>query len=155
MVSPGDALPHRAHEEDCPLNARTPRTDSQLFPRSKVALQRRRRGSEQQSQSHYEKILRLPNVPLPRTRALSLTWQITGAGINPRFFLTNLFYNALISFRPISGLLRTTAREKPRRSPRFLPGASDPSASRLRLPAPFRFRVSAMQCSKSHDRLNR
>src|SRR5580698_2623388 len=90
MVSPGDALPHRAHEEDCPLNARTPRTDSQLFPRSKVALQRRRRGSEQQSQSHYEKILRLPNVPLPRTRALSLTWQITGAGINPRFFLTNL-----------------------------------------------------------------
>src|SRR5580698_297463 len=92
MVSPGDALPHRAHEEDCPLNARTPRTDSQLFPRSKVALQRRRRGSEQQSQSHYEKILRLPNVPLPRTRALSLTWQITGAGINPRFFLTNLFF---------------------------------------------------------------
>src|SRR5580698_6200014 len=93
MVSPGDALPHRAHEEDCPLNARTPRTDSQLFPRSKVALQRRRRGSEQQSQSHYEKILRLPNVPLPRTRALSLTWQITGAGINPRFFLTNLIFD--------------------------------------------------------------
>src|ERR1022692_2867638 len=89
MVSPGDALPHRAHEEDCPLNARTPRTGPQLFPRSEVALQRRRRRAEQQSQSHYEKILWISYLPLPRTRALSLTWQITGTGINPRFFLTN------------------------------------------------------------------
>src|ERR1035438_7784629 len=91
MVSPGDALPHRAHEEDCPLNARTPRIDPQLFPRSEAALQRRRRRTEQQSQSHYEKILWISYLPLPRTRALSLTWQITGTGINPRFFLTNLF----------------------------------------------------------------
>src|SRR5690349_2427969 len=36
-----------------------------------------------------EKILRIPHLPLSRTRPLSLTWQITGAGINPRFFLTN------------------------------------------------------------------
>src|ERR1039458_704290 len=90
MVSPGDALPHRAHEEDCPLNARTPRTGPQLFPRSEVALQRRRRRAEQQSQSHYEKILWISYLPLPRTRALSLTWQTTGTGVNPRFFLTNL-----------------------------------------------------------------
>src|ERR1039458_2709222 len=89
MVSPGDALPHRAHEEDCPLNARTPRTGPQLFPRSEVALQRRRRRAEQQSQSHYEKILWISYLPLPRTRALSLTWQTTGTGVNPRFFLTN------------------------------------------------------------------
>src|ERR1039457_325136 len=91
MVSPGDALPHRAHEEDCPLNARTPRTGPQLFPRSEVALQRRRRRAEQQSQSHYEKILWISYLPLPRTRALSLTWQTTGTGVNPRFFLTNQF----------------------------------------------------------------
>src|ERR1039457_5812137 len=91
MVSPGDALPHRAHEEDCPLNARTPRTGPQLFPRSEVALQRRRRRAEQPSQSHYEKILWISYLPLPRTRALSLTRQTTGTGVNPRLFLTNPF----------------------------------------------------------------
>src|SRR6266851_421246 len=89
MVSAGDALPHRAYEEDRPLHARTPRTDPQLFPRSEAALQRSCRGPEQQSQSHHEKILRIPYLPLSRTCALSLTWQITGAGINPRVFLTN------------------------------------------------------------------
>src|ERR1700726_4903448 len=91
MVSAGDALPHRAHEEDRPLHARAPRTDPQLFPRSEAALQRGCRGPEQQSQSHHEKILRIPHLPLSRTRALSLTWQITGAGINPRVFLTNQY----------------------------------------------------------------
>src|SRR5713101_1399925 len=92
MVSAGDALPHRAHEEDRPLHPRTPRTDPQLFPRSEAALQRSCRGPEQQSQSHHEKILRIPYLPLSRTCALSLTWQITGAGINPRVFLTNRNY---------------------------------------------------------------
>src|SRR5712691_4734997 len=89
MVSAGDALPHRAHEEDRPLHARTPRTDPQLFPRSEAALQGSCRGPEQQSQTHHEKILRIPHLPLSRTCPLSLTWQITGAGINPRVFLTN------------------------------------------------------------------
>src|SRR5207248_2778921 len=89
MVSTGDALPHRAHEENRPLIASASRTDPQLFPRSKTAFQRRRGGSEQQSQSHDEKILRVPHLPLPRTGALSLTWQVARARINPRFFLTN------------------------------------------------------------------
>jgi|SRR5882724_11672190 len=53
------------------------------------------RGPEQQSQTHNEKILRIPHLPLSRTRPLSLTWQITGAGINPRFFLTNLKFKLL------------------------------------------------------------
>src|SRR5438876_8547234 len=88
MVPSGDALPHRADEENRPLTARAPRTDPQLFPRSEAAFQRRRRGS-QQSQSHHEKILRVPHLSLPRTRALSLTWKIARARINPRFFLTN------------------------------------------------------------------
>src|SRR6266853_1914770 len=89
LVSAGDALPHRAHEEDRPVTARASRTDPQLFPRSEAALQRGCRGPEQQSQTHNEKILRIPHHPLSRTRPLSLTCQITGAGINPRFFLTN------------------------------------------------------------------
>jgi hypothetical protein len=69
-------------KENRPLTARASRTDPQLFPRSEAAFQRRRRGSEQQSQSHHEKILRIPHLPLPRTRALSLTWQIARAGIS-------------------------------------------------------------------------
>src|SRR5438477_12709188 len=89
MVLSGDALPHRADEENRPLTARAPRTDPQLFPRSEAAFQRRRRGSEQQSQSHHEKILRVPHLSLPRTRALSLTWKIARPRMNPRFFLTN------------------------------------------------------------------
>src|SRR5450432_4117740 len=92
MVPSGDALPYRADEENRPLTARTPRTNPQLLPRSNAAFQRRRRGSEQQSQSHHEKILRVPHLPLPRTRALSLTWQIARARINPRFLLTNLLF---------------------------------------------------------------
>src|SRR5713226_3367242 len=92
LVSAGDALPHRAHEEDRPVTARASRTDPQLFPRSEAALQRGCRGPEQQSQTHHEKILRIPHLPLSRTCPLSLTWQITGAGINPRVFLTNQFY---------------------------------------------------------------
>ncbi len=38
-----------------------------IEPVKKIArsLRRRRGGSEQQSQSHYEKILRLPHLPLP------------------------------------------------------------------------------------------
>src|SRR3954453_10569628 len=89
MVSPGHALPHRAPEEDRPLTASAPRVDPQLFPRSKAALQRPRRGPEQQGQSHYEKILWLPNLPGTGSRSLSLTWQAPRPRINPRVFLTN------------------------------------------------------------------
>src|SRR5712692_1553165 len=102
LVSAGDALPHRAHEEDRPVTARASRTDPQLFPRSEAALQRGCRGPEQQSQTHNEKILRIPHLPLSRTRPLSLTWQITGAVINPRFFLTNLKFKRHAKSRHIN-----------------------------------------------------
>src|SRR5262249_7322241 len=59
MVSPSHALPYRADEENRPLPARASRVDPQLFPRSETAFQRRRRGFEQQGQSHHEKIVRL------------------------------------------------------------------------------------------------
>ena len=36
-----------------------------------------------------EAFQQLPNVPSPRTRPLSLTWQAARAGIDPRFLLTS------------------------------------------------------------------
>ena len=57
--------------------ARPPRPAAQLFQGQKAVFQRRDRGAEQQSQSDHEKILRLPYLPHPGTRALSLTWQTT------------------------------------------------------------------------------
>src|SRR5438477_11351984 len=89
MVPTGDALSHRTDEEDRSLTARSPRTDPELLPRSKTAFQWRRRGPEQQSQSHPEKVLRLSYLPLPRTRPLSLTCQAARTRIHPRFFLTS------------------------------------------------------------------
>jgi hypothetical protein len=58
-----------------------------LFPRSKATLQRRRGGLEQQSQNHYEKIVRLPHLPRPRT--ISLSWQTARTRLHPRFLLTS------------------------------------------------------------------
>ena len=80
MVSPSDALADRADEESRPDFTRPPRTHPQLFSRPERVLQRRNRGSEQQSKSHYEKILRVPNLPRHRTGALSFTWQTARAG---------------------------------------------------------------------------
>jgi transposase len=54
--------------------ARFLRTHREI-PRSKTALERRCRRSEQQGQSHHEKILRFSHLSGPRTRPLSLTWQ--------------------------------------------------------------------------------
>src|SRR5436190_21881001 len=106
MVPSGDALPPRADEENRSLTARTPRTNPQLLSGSKAAFQRRRRGSEQQSQSHHEKILRVPHLPLPRTRALSLTWQTARARINPRVFLTNQLFKQCLPAGALSLLGR-------------------------------------------------
>src|SRR5215813_5056416 len=89
MVPPSHAVAHRAHEEDRPLIASASRPNPQLFPGSKTAFQRSRRGAEQQSQSHDAKILRVPHLPHSRTCALSLTWQAARARIHPRILLTN------------------------------------------------------------------
>src|SRR5215469_2014346 len=89
MVPPDHALPHRAHEEDRPLPAPASGTNPQLLPGSKTDFQRGCGGTEQQGQSHHEKILRLPHVPSPRTGPLSLTWQAARARIYPRFLLTS------------------------------------------------------------------
>src|SRR2546425_1642715 len=89
MVPPSDALTDRADEEGRQNFTRPPRVDPQLFSRPERVLQRRNRGSEQQSKSHYEKILRVPNLPRHRTGALSFTWQTARAGTHPQILLTN------------------------------------------------------------------
>src|SRR4051794_30250201 len=89
MVPPSHAVPHRAYEEDRSLVASTSRTDPELFSGPETALQRCSRGSEQQGQSHYEKILRVPYLPNSRTRPLPFTWQAARARVHPRFLLTN------------------------------------------------------------------
>jgi len=48
-------------------------------------------GLNNKAKSHYEKILRVPNLPCHRTGALSLTWQAARAGTHPQIFLTNPF----------------------------------------------------------------
>src|SRR5262249_12385518 len=91
MVPPNDALAHRADEEDRPVAPSASGADPQLFPGSKADFQRCCGGAEQQGQSHHEKVVWLSHLPRPRTGPLSLTWQAPRAGVNPRFFLTNLF----------------------------------------------------------------
>src|ERR1700733_7020063 len=91
MVPPDHALPHRAHEEDRSVATQTSRAHPQLLPCPKAVFQRRCRGPEQQSQSHYEKILRIPYLPRPRTRPLSFTCEVARARDHPRFLLTNPF----------------------------------------------------------------
>jgi len=44
--APNHAIPHRTHEENRPLPTHAPRSHPERFPRSKTALQRRRRGAE-------------------------------------------------------------------------------------------------------------
>src|ERR1035438_7811861 len=100
MVPPSDALADRADEESRQNFTRPPRTHPQLFSRTERVLQRRHRGSKQQSKSDYEKILRVPNLPRHRTGALSFTWQTARAGTHPQIFLTNQKYLRTSRKRP-------------------------------------------------------
>src|SRR2546428_6191051 len=117
MVPPSDALTDRADEEGRQNFTRPPRVDPQLFSRPERVLQRRNRGSEQQSKSHYEKILRVPNLPRHRTGALSFTWQTARAGTHPQILLTNRLgelgrpcYSATSLLRPLDNMSKKAAR---------------------------------------------
>src|SRR5438132_10489891 len=79
MVPSNLAIPDRANEEGRQNAAGASESDSQLLQGQKAVLQRRGGGPEQQSQSHHEKILRLPNLSHYRARALSL---LRGGGIS-------------------------------------------------------------------------
>src|SRR2546427_13280982 len=103
MVPSGDALPHRADEENRPLPARAPRTDPQLLPGSKAAFQRRRRGSEQQSQSHHEKILRFRAFRCLELALYHSLGKLPEPESTHDFFLRTLFH------KPVSFCTSTSA----------------------------------------------
>jgi len=67
---------------------------AQLFPCPQAVLQRRGRGSQQQGQSHHEKILWIPYLPHYGNRAISCTWQTARANAHPQFLLTNHFFKS-------------------------------------------------------------
>src|SRR6516164_4349972 len=90
MVPPNHAIPHQALQENRSLPAATSGAHLELLPRSEADFQRRRGGSEQQGQTHHEKILRFSHLSRSRTRPLPLTWQASRAGIDPRFLLKSL-----------------------------------------------------------------
>ncbi len=75
VVPGGHAFAHRAAQEVRPYRARPPRAAAELLPRSQGVLQRRHRGTEQQSQSHYEKSLRISHLQNDGTRSISWAWQ--------------------------------------------------------------------------------
>ena len=89
-------IPDRALQENRPLPAATSRANTQLLPRSEADFQRGCRRSEQQGQSHYEKILWVSHLQSSRTRALSLTWQASRTGTNPRVFLRSPFFRCTV-----------------------------------------------------------
>jgi len=73
MVSPGDALADRTAEESCQNFTRPPPAHPQLLSRAEGVFQRGNRGPEQQSKSHHEKILRVPDLSSHRTGLISFT----------------------------------------------------------------------------------
>src|ERR1017187_5495293 len=94
LVLSTHAVPHRADEENRPHPAHSPGAAAQLFQGPEPVLKRGHRGPKQQGQSNHEKILRLPHLPHPGTRAVSLTWQTARTGAYPRILLTSHIYLA-------------------------------------------------------------
>jgi hypothetical protein len=62
---------------------RPPSAAAELFQGQKRVLQRRGGGIEQQNESHHEKIVWLPDLPHPGTRAVPLTWQVARTSAYP------------------------------------------------------------------------
>src|ERR1017187_10347355 len=89
LVLANHALAYRTHEKDRPDATQAPPAANELFQGKKAVFQRCGRGTEQQSQSHHEKIVWLSYLPRPGTRALSHTWQTTRAATYPRILLTS------------------------------------------------------------------
>src|SRR5260370_33023455 len=89
MVLTRDALADRTDEESRQDHSGSPRSHPQLLSCPERVLQRCHRGSEQQSQSHHEKILWVPDLPRNRTGPLSFTWQAARTGTHPQILLTN------------------------------------------------------------------
>src|SRR5882724_10008102 len=97
VVRPGHALAHRTTEEIRTHGTQSSGVVAQLFPGAEGVLKRCDRGTQQQSQSHYEKSVRIPDVQSDGTRALSRTWQTTRANTRPHILLTNRFFQRRLS----------------------------------------------------------
>jgi len=81
---------HSRIKEIRPHDASAPGTAAQLLPGKKTVLQRRHRGAQQQGQSHYEKSLRLSDLPNRRALSVSRARQASRAKTHPQIFLTKL-----------------------------------------------------------------
>jgi len=69
---------HRAHEKDRSLGCVSTANSSSTTSGLKADIQRDCGRLELQSQSHNEKVLRLPHLPHSRTEVLSLAWGMPG-----------------------------------------------------------------------------
>jgi hypothetical protein len=83
----------RSRNEPMKKIARSLRQHRELIPnyfRAQKLISSGMEGLNNKAKFTMRKILRVSHLPRPGTRPVSLTWQAAQAGINPRFFLTNL-----------------------------------------------------------------
>src|SRR6266496_2040067 len=87
MVRPSHALPHRADEKGCAYAAPSSTVALELVSRPRRDFGRRRRGVQQQSETHHEKGLRLSILSLRGNRPVPYAGSVTGAGSYPQILL--------------------------------------------------------------------
>src|SRR6516162_5289296 len=105
VVHPHAALPARAHAEGRPHAPRPPPAPPQLVSGQRGAVQRRRRGLQQQGAGHHPAGLRIPHLSRHRSRPLPYAWGSPRTGHYPQILLTRLFF---YSFRDAA---RTAAHD--------------------------------------------
>src|SRR5712691_3050297 len=87
MVCPGHAIANRADEEGRPHAAAPSPPAPQLVSGARPDFRCLRRGLEQQSETDYQKGVRLSVVPLFRNRPVPYARSVTGTGSHPQILL--------------------------------------------------------------------
>src|SRR6516164_8245471 len=87
VVHPHAALPARAHAEGRPHAPRPPPAPPQLVSGQRGAVQRRRRGLQQQGAGHHPPGLRIPHLSRHRSRPLPYAWGSPRTGHYPQILL--------------------------------------------------------------------
>src|SRR6516164_1599297 len=87
VVHPHAALPARAHAEGRPHAPRPPPAPPQLVSGQRGAVQRRRRGLQQQGAGHHPPGLRIPHLSRHRSRPLPYAWGSPRTGDYPQILL--------------------------------------------------------------------
>src|SRR6516164_9457935 len=90
VVHPHAALPARAHAEGRPHAPRPPPAPPQLVSGQRGAVQRRRRGLQQQGAGHHPPGLRIPHLSRHRSRPLPYAWGSPRTGHYPQILLRRL-----------------------------------------------------------------